>query len=237
MNQDNRRTQMKWLIALTATSLMPVYGLLGYQTGPHGAKDVWAIIWTIEAVAWSLRALIEAWAIVYLFSTNTTNKKAQRQLTIIEIALIALIGLTVTLLVVANKNSQSINELWWPLFWLWAASVASFAPLMFAGVGIAYRVHEPIANPQPIVDTTQKDIVKLRSQLDDVLQRLETPHNPVVVRREAIREALNSENPPTHKALAKLYKVSEGTIGNDVKALNGQAGAIHKNGNGWEVIP
>lgn len=215
-----RRTQMKWLIALTAISLMPVYGLLGWQTGPHGAKEVWAFIWTIEAIAWSLRALVEAWALVYLFSTNTQDQKAVRTLHWIEGALIGLIAVTVTLLIVANKMNQSINELWAPLFWLWAISVASFAPLMFAGVGIAYRVHnEPIKEDTTKLDSLFNTIEKLQNRLKKLE---ENEPNPVEKRRQQIKN-LYSEG-LTQSQMANQLGVSIGTISNDIKTmgLNGK---------------
>lgn len=226
--KDTRRTQMVWLLGLTALSLVPVYILIGWQTGGHGPDTVIQVFWVIEAGAWGLRALVEAWALVYLFQTATNEAKTNRILMVFEIALITLVALTVGLVIIANGNRLAIaNGLPAPLYWFWSFGVAAFAPLMMGSVGYAYKVHKPVVtNPQPIVDTTQKDIVKLRSQLDDVLQRLETPHNPVVVRREAIKEALNSDKPPTHKALAKLWGVSVGTIGNDVKMLNGQVKVI-----------
>jgi len=154
---DSRRNQMQWLLALTALSLVPVYGLLGWQTGPHGPDSVPGIIWIIEAVAWSLRALVEAWALIYLFSTHTTNQKSQRILSIIEVALILLIIVTVTLLVVSNKRGVPTNDLPVSLFWIWAICVASFGPLMLGGVGIAYRVHEIPEVQQVIVEVPVKE--------------------------------------------------------------------------------
>lgn len=211
---NSRRTQMKWLIALTAISLMPVYGLLGWQTGPHGAKEVWALIWTVEAVAWSLRALVEAWALVYLFSTSTDDQKAIRALRWIEGALIGLIAVTVTLLVIANKSNQSVSELWGPLFWLWALSVASFAPLMFAGVGIAYKVHQDGGPDTSQLAEAINLISALQQRVDDLEQQASSP---VDERRQRVA-ALYQEG-LTQPQMASELGVSVGTIRNDVKVL------------------
>lgn len=219
---NDRRTQMKWLLALTALSLVPVYILIGWQSGGHGPNTVAPVFWLAEAGAWGLRALVEAWALIYLFQTATSQPNVTRLLTVFEALLIGLIALTVGLVIIANGNKQSISTLPPALFWLWSFSVAAFAPLMMGSVGFAFKVHEPAVTTQPIVDTTQKDIAKLRSQLGEVIERLEATHNPIVTRREAIRDALQGDNPPTHKALAELHGVSVGTIGNDVKALNGK---------------
>lgn len=220
--RDTRQTQMIWLLGLTALSLVPVYILIGWQTAGHGPDTVVQIFWVIEAGAWGLRALVEAWALIYLFQTATDSIRANKILVSFEIALITLVALTVGLVIIANGNRLAIaNGLPAPLYWFWSFGVAAFAPLMMGSVGYAYKVNKPIADPQPIVDTTQKDITKLQRQLGEVLQQLEAIRNPVVARRNAIREALQGDSPPTHKALAELYGVSVGTIGNDIKALNG----------------
>jgi hypothetical protein len=222
MKHDTRRVQMVWLLGLTALSLVPIYILIGWQTGGHGPDTVIQVFWVIEAGAWGLRALVEAWALVYLFQTVADSARANKILIAFEVALISLVALTVGLVIIANGNRLAIaNGLPAPLYWFWSFGVAAFAPLMMGSVGFAYKVHQPVVTIQPIADTTQKDIAKLRSQLGEVIQRLETTHNPVVSRRNAIREALQGDNPPTHKALAQLHGVSVGTIGNDVKALNG----------------
>lgn len=219
---DTRRTQMVWLLGLTALSLVPIYILIGWQTGGHGPDTVIQIFWVIEAGAWGLRALVEAWALVYLFQTVADSIRANKILIAFEVALISLVALTVGLVIIANGNRLAIaNGLPAPLYWFWSFGVAAFAPLMMGSVGFAYKVHQHVVTIQPIVDTTQKDIAKLRSQLGEVIERLETTHNPVVSRRNAIREALQGDNPPTHKVLAELHGVSVGTIGNDIKALNG----------------
>lgn len=227
--RDTRQIQMVWLLGLTALSLVPVYILIGWQTGGHGPDSVIQVFWVIEAAAWGLRALVEAWALVYLFQTATDSARANKILIAFEVALITLVALTVGLVIIANGKQLAIaNGLPAPLYWFWSFGVAAFAPLMMGSVGYAYKVHTPVSDTQPIVDNTQKDISKLKGQLAEVIERLETTRDPVATRRNAIKEALNSPNPPTHKALAEIYNVSVGTIGNDVKALNGAVA----NGNG-----
>jgi len=239
---NGRRTQMKWLLALTALSLVPVYILIGWQSGGHGPDTVVPIFWLAEAGAWGLRALVEAWALIYLFQTATNQPNVTRLLTVFEGLLIGLIALTVGLVIIANGSKQSISTLPPALFWLWSFSVAAFAPLMMGSVGYAFKVHETVIDTQPIVDKMQPVIDSLQSQIktlvhrdvvahkaiddltsrcDDMYEQLQTTHNPIVARREAIRDALQGDNPPTHKALAELHGVSVGTIGNDVRALNG----------------
>jgi DNA-binding CsgD family transcriptional regulator len=214
---NDRRTQMKWLLALTALSLVPVYGLIGWGTGGHGPDTVAPIVWLIEAGAWCLRALVEAWALVYLFSTNTTNQTYSRALAAIEIALIGLIAVTVTLLIISNGSNTPVSKLPTPLFWVWAASVAMFAPLMFGGIGIAYKANEPL---EP--DTNRLDTIA--NELDALRQLVATLSNgssdSIVARRDRVLALLGEGL--TQPAIAKQEGVSLGTIRNDVKALNGK---------------
>jgi len=236
---ESRRTQMKWLLALTAVSLMPVYVLIGWQSSGHGPATVANWFWLAEAGAWGLRALVEAWALIYLFQTTTNQSRISKVLAIFEGLLIGLIALTVGLVIIANGSNESISRLPAWLFYLWSFSVAAFAPLMMGSVGYAYRVH---AATQPIADKLQSVIEQLQSQVktlihrdgiahktiddltsrcDNLYEQLQVTHNPIVARRTAIREALQGDNPPTHKVLAELHGVSVGTIGNDVRSLNG----------------
>jgi hypothetical protein len=55
MDEKSRRKQMIYLLALTALSLVPVYGLIGWGTGGHGPDTVAPIVWLIEAGAWGIR--------------------------------------------------------------------------------------------------------------------------------------------------------------------------------------
>lgn len=221
--RDSRQLQMVWLLGLTALSLVPVYILIGWQTGGHGPDSVIQVFWVIEAGAWGLRALVEAWALVYLFQTATDSARANKILIAFEVALITLVALTVGLVIIANGKQLAIaNGLPAPLYWFWSFGVAAFAPLMMGSVGYAYKTHKPLeVDTQPIVDKFQGDIEALQTQLGQVVSMIEVARDPVTTRRNAIRDALNGPTPPTHKALAELHGVSVGTIGNDVKALNG----------------
>lgn len=217
----DRTKQMKWLLILTSVSLIPVYILIGWQSGGHGPNTVANWFWYAEAIAWGIRALVESMALIYLFSTYTNDRTAQKRLAIFETALIVLIGVTVTLLVISNGSQVAISK-YGVFFYIWAGSVAAFAPLMLGSVGFAYKVHKPISEPIPVVDDTIKeDISHLQAQLSEILSRLDNAPSPVIVRRQKVLEAMHNEIKPTQKALAEMLGVSVQTIQGDLKALNG----------------
>lgn len=236
---NSRRTQMKWLLGLTALSLVPVYILIGWQSGGHGSADVASLFWVIEAGAWGLRALVEAWALVYLFQTVNDNPAISKVLITFEGALIGLIALTVGLVIIANGSKQPISSLPSWLYWVWSFGVAAFAPLMMGSVGFAYKVHQDsgpgvdyLAEAQNAIDDAierfanlfdglDQHISGLQKQIGGLQQRLDAleqqPASPVDERRQRIvtmyKEGL------TQPQMADTLGVSVGTIRNDVKAL------------------
>lgn len=80
----------------------------------------------------------------------------------------------------------------------------------------------------------QADIVKRDNQLADLNTRLESALDPVGTRRKAIINTLQADPMTTYKALADEHQVSTQTIQSDLVKLT-EAGAIHRNGNGWVV--
>lgn len=230
---DTRRTQMKWLLALTALSLVPVYVLIGWQSSGHGPDSVASWFWLVEAGAWGLRALVEAWALIYLFQTNSPNN---RLLTLFECLLIGLIALTVGLVIIANGSKQSISTLPTWLFWIWAFSVAAFAPLMMGSVGYAYKVHRGILTNNPEVSRVTNAVGRLPTATNIELptdnkdtNAASTPASDPANHLAALADKLNSNPKPTNKQLAADLGVSMATIGNWKRqlALNGKANGNH----------
>jgi len=224
MSKDTRKTQMVWLLGLTALTLVPVYILIGWQTGGHSAQDIDALFWKVEAGAWGLRALVESWALIYLFQTVTQIQRSSRILVIFEIALISLVALTVGLVIVANGDKQALaNGLPKPLYWLWAFGVAAFAPLMMGSVGFAFKVHQPVKEVIELPPNSLDLRLDLLTQrLDELENRPSQPSNAVVDRRQRVTNYLGEGL--TQRQMVELEGVSEGTIKNDVKAirLNGK---------------
>lgn len=218
--KDNRKSQMMWLLGLTALSLVPVYILIGWQTGGHSSQDVDTIFWKIEAGAWGLRALVEAWALIYLFQTHTELARSNKILVAFEVALISLVALTVGLVIVANGDKSSLaTGLPKPLYWIWSFGVAAFAPLMMGSVGFAYKVHKPLSLMPSAneIDILGKRFSVMLKRLDDLEKQLEGQDSSVTARR--LRVSAYKKEGLTRPKMAELEGVSEATIGLDIKAL------------------
>jgi len=155
-----RKQQTTWLIILTAVTLMPSYSLQGWLASGHAASDLPFFFWIWETTAWSMRALIEAGAILYLFETPAQTVQQERALLGFKVALITLITLTLGPVVASAGLGQSIpNALPLPLFWLWSFAIASYAPLMLGSVGMAYRIHPHDAHHAPMQHVAPAEIV------------------------------------------------------------------------------
>lgn len=222
MNLDSRRTQMKWLLVLTAVSLVPVYVLLGWQTSgesPQTITDWLAWFWRIEASAWGIRALVESAALIYLFQTTTQNTQAARILIAFEIALIVLIASTVGMVVLVNGSKQTIAQglpFW--LYVIWSFSVAAFAPLMMGSVGFAYKCQPDDSytiNLTRQVEALTADLESTRLELSAAQEQVKAVKAwqllPAVRQAELIRVVCNGDTPPAAN-LAEALGVTKATV-------------------------
>jgi len=92
-----------------------------------------------------------------------------------------------------------------------------------------------MAQVETIKAEYQADIAKRDNQLAELNTRLEIALDPVGTRRKAIVHTLQIDPMTTYKVLADEHKVSTQTIQNDLVKMT-EAGAIHRNGLGWEVL-
>lgn len=232
---NTRQTQMKWLLGLTALSLVPVYVLLGWQSGGHSPDEIttWLVwFWRIEAIAWGIRALVEAWTLVYLFQTVTSDRVSSRVLMGFEVALITLIALTVGMVVLTNGDKVAIAKgLPYWLYIVWSFSVATFAPLMMGSIGFAYKVHqiapikvsipkvkEVIHKFEPIPDNE----IRYNPQTDEKRNGIKS----IIDRRSKLSSITTNYQSefgklPTQQYLSNELGVSIQTVRSDIKALNG----------------
>jgi len=213
----SRKTQMWALMLLTGVSLAPVYWMLGWQSGGHGPDTVSESFWLIEAIAWSLRAVLEGWALVYLAQTWPQTEAEERIRARYENLLIGLIAITVGLVIVANGNRQAIaTGLWSPLFWLWAFAVASFAPLMLRAVGFAYRaqpesyqVQQRAQRPRKEKSPSAKPNSKPQSRIAKSATVAERRRRVAQLAAEGLRNA----------EIAQILNTNPYTVSRDLRAL------------------
>ena len=149
---DNRAKHLQYIVVLTALTMAPQYALQGWLATGGEPSTLPDLVWWIDAGAWAIRALVEAWVLMYLFSTQPKTDNQAHWLTGFEVALIALITVTLgpALYAIGNRLPIAAALPVWA-YWLWAFGVASYAPLMLGAAGFAWRVEQS----QPVTDLTE----------------------------------------------------------------------------------
>src|SRR3990167_2962330 len=141
----SRRTQFYTLIALTAITTLAQYVVQGVMAGGVGPGEIVSRFgsgfWTVDASLWALRALVESGVVAFLFSTDGRSRSEKALLALLEVSLLAVIGITVGLAFRAvGYGSAMLVSLGEPWFTLWTGGIAAYTPLMMGAAGVAYRV-------------------------------------------------------------------------------------------------
>ena len=89
-----RGNQLVFLVVAAAVSAAAQYVVQGTMASGGDPAKFSATFWTVDYFLWGFRALIEAWVIIYLFMTIGGNWIQKTILTMLEVALIVLIFLT-----------------------------------------------------------------------------------------------------------------------------------------------
>lgn len=188
-----RTGQLYWLIGLTAVTMTPQYALQGWLATGHAPDAIPTWFWYADAAAWSIRAIIEAAALVYLFSTKATIEKDQRLLTGFEIALIALIVITLGPALYSVSEGGGITATMpWFLRLIWSFAVAAYAPLMLGAVGFAYKVQ--MAQSEPDEEPADNWLTELMSA-DDAKEQIAEPTQ----KSEPSKSKAKKSRPDPHK--------------------------------------
>lgn len=236
-----RKWQTYCLIMLTALTLMPQYALQGVMASGHNANQLPWAFWIAEYSAWSLRALIEAASIMFLFETTASENWQRWVLSGFKVAMISLISLTIAPVVFAKgigQNSPEVLSVW--AYWLWSFGVATYAPLMLASVGTAYAIM-PDGTQSPNTPTIANDVANtLNSKMDamaGILDRLQATldakskqQNDVDSKaaRQAQIVAMRAQGVSGANELAQALGVSAMTVRRDLAELGISNG--HANG-------
>lgn len=243
----SRERQLWYLVGLTAITLAPAYTLQGWLASGHSATDIHTYFWYFESAAWLFRALVEAWAIVYLFKTSASTTAQSVTLWVFKVLLIALITATLGPTMYAAGLQSTINQVlsggW---FWLWNFAIASYAPLMLGAVGVAYKIQPDNAQPdnsltvQPV--QPDKPLTKpIVQPIDSVKPVAVQSDQPVIVQPDNLTDrdrqllAFVQDDPAVSVAeLSRRLNVSRTTATGYIKRLTSD-GVLSKNGNGWKV--
>jgi hypothetical protein len=125
--------------------MAPQYAMQGWQALGGNLSGLGEWFPRIDAAAWALRALIEAWALIYLFSTPARDDRQARLLAVFEVALICLIVVTLGPALAAAGSNQSMKDYLGGWYSAWNFAVASYAPLMLGAAGFAFKVESQAA--------------------------------------------------------------------------------------------
>lgn len=133
--------RLSWLIGLAALTGAAQYVIQGAMASGARLDTFPAWFLVADYALWAIRAFVEASVIVALFQVEPKTPPHARLLLAFEIALIALITLTLGPALYALGQGRTMAETL-PGVWLlaWNLAIASYAPLMMAASGAAYRV-------------------------------------------------------------------------------------------------
>ena len=207
-----RQSQMVWLAALTALTLVGQYAMLGAVGLGHTPEILPGWFKNAELILWGLRGLVEIAVVVYVGMTTTEDERKQRVLWGFKVAMIFLIVLTVGPVWISNTLQAGIVETVTVVgVYIWGSALAGISAVMLAAVAYAYKV-QPVNSdsfvlPQSVydemlatVDQALADVGKAETKRDEALvivdeamegQRLaENERDRALVELEAMRRAV-----------------------------------------------
>jgi len=194
-----REKQLWYLIFLTAIAAVPQYILQSALIAPGGIAGLPPWFWEMDKAMWAVRALVEPWVIVYLFTTRSQSwweKVLQIVLLAIEFGLLILIIVTVGPSIAAARLGIP-PEPFMGIPWDWM--LAAYTSLMMAGAGFAYRVQpEDVQNTDLLherIDGLVADQLvhlslhsDLRAEVAEMSQYVETKDGEITTLKEAIEQ-------------------------------------------------
>lgn len=137
----SRKTQLWYLIGLSALTVVAQYIVQGAMAsgGVPSGFNIW--FWYIDYGLWGARALIEAWVIVYLFTTRTQTNTQAVVIICFEVCLIVLITLTLGPALYALTIDKAIQDTLSDIsLRLWTFGIAAYTSLMMGSAGFAYKI-------------------------------------------------------------------------------------------------
>lgn len=202
-----RRQQLWALIvcsALTAALQYIIQGAFATGGDPATFSD---LFWFFDRALWGIRALIESWVIIYLFTTSVGGRGFIHRLFLEAILLMLEIGLLALIIFTLGPAFQALGAkttvydlMGMGRYAGWSYGIAAYTALMMAGAGIAYKI-QPL-DIGPIKKRKKK--VKASVTREEAL--------PTVI--EAIKE---NDGKISQRELAPQIGVAPGTLGNWLK--------------------
>jgi len=221
----NRKRQLWALIGLTALTTIFQYAVQGAMASGHNPAQWDSWFWVSDFALWAVRALIEAWVLVYLFTTCARGR-AFWVLTVLEVSLIALITLTLGPALYALGQGATIAQTltgWSHV--AWSFGIAAYAPLMIAGAGFAFKLqpHEAgavVLNAEEarVAGALRAELAAAQVRVAELEQTVRAiPAWDLLTKTEQARleklvlEGRNGDG-PTHTELARALDTSPSTV-------------------------
>ena len=224
-----RKNQLWALIILSALSAASQYVIQGALAADADLDAFPQWFWVMDFIFWGIRALIEGAVIVYLFSTQGNDKIQRIILGFFEVALIALITLTVGPSLRALGMHQPLRESVPPAaYWLWTFGLAAYTSLMIGAAAYAYRVQpgETVTEDNPDLF---RELGMARNEAQEAMTALQQTANAVdawgllnATDRAALVASLCDGDRPTTTALAEAMDVSPSTVTRGYKKADRQ---------------
>jgi hypothetical protein len=197
----SRKGQLWLLIIMSALTMTVPYFIQGALSGGLSPAQIAADVWSLDQRAWAIRAVVEGLVIAYISRTNAKTRRQGATLWALEIALIALIAVTLGPTLYAAMNGVKMAEALSPdLQWWWAFALASYMPLMVLGASYAYRV-QPEDALQTVATDVQTVANETQQKIADLQMEIATMQKNVTVAMNRVGE-LQAEN-ATAQANAK----------------------------------
>jgi len=226
----SRKEQLWWLVGLSALTAVAQYVVQGALASGHNPAGFMQEFWYVDYALWGLRALIEAWAVVYLFATVARTIWQEVLLIVFEVALIALIALTLgpalRALGMGLQMRDSLSPEW---FTAWSFGVAAYVSLMMAASGTAYKI-QPDQAAQGEGETMQAQWETMQDEIARLRAETERTQADVAAERAVIKAAIQflalspqlqvrwvadhrNGDGPSNQELAERYGVNTSTVG------------------------
>ena len=153
-----RRNQLWILIFLSAATVMLQYVIQGASAtgGDPGGFSSW--FWIADWSLWAVRALVEAWIVVYVFTTTAKTTGQKIVLGLLEIGLLTLITFTLGPALQALGMGKTVYEIIGEGYGVWSYAIGAYTSLMMAAAGFAYQIQpwETAPTEQPTVSEKTK---------------------------------------------------------------------------------
>lgn len=204
-----RKNQLWFLILLSSLTAVAQYVIQGSMASGENPIDFNKLFWYIDYFLWGIRSLIEAWVIIYLFSTKHNTQAEYIILTVMEMTLIVIITLTLgPALFALTIGDQIKNTMGETSLRLWTFGIAAYTSLMMASAGLAYKIQ---SNDDP-------DLINTVNQLKNDIEEKDNLINGNLTWIK-IGEALKSQGYSVEE-LKKITKQLNGKIAWTLKGYN-----------------